>query len=71
MRLYTGGCVIMLVLVGLLTAEAQQPTTVYQVGWLTPGSRIGPNATLEVRSVLLKLRPTKTGEERGLRSDDL
>jgi len=47
MRLYTGGCVILLVLVGLLAAEAQQPPTVYRVGWLTPGSRLGPNATLE------------------------
>jgi ABC-type uncharacterized transport system substrate-binding protein len=35
------------VLVAPLAPEAQQATKVYRVGWLTPGSRLGPNATLE------------------------
>jgi putative ABC transport system substrate-binding protein len=44
MRLSPVGCVIMFALVVLLAAEAQQPTKVYQVGWLHPGSW---SATLE------------------------
>jgi putative tryptophan/tyrosine transport system substrate-binding protein len=34
-------------LVAPLAAEAQPPTKVYRVGWLHPGSSVGPNTTLE------------------------
>jgi putative ABC transport system substrate-binding protein len=44
MRRYTVGLVIMLTLVVLLAAEAQQATKVHRIGWLSPGSSpIDPN----------------------------
>jgi putative ABC transport system substrate-binding protein len=39
--------VALAILVAPLTAEAQQPTKVYRVGWLHPGSPLGPHSTLE------------------------
>jgi putative ABC transport system substrate-binding protein len=48
MRLYTVGLVIMLTLVVLLAAEAQQATKVHRIGWLSPGSPpSGPDPRLD------------------------